>query len=149
MDDEAYLDRAVELAREAVDAGDQPFGALAVLDGDVVATGRNRGHTDGDRTAHAELAVARRVARERPPAERGRCTLYSSAEPCAMCAGAIYWSGIGRVVYCVDGDTLADIAGGHELDVGCREVLERGRRDVEVVGPVNESAGTPVHEDYW
>lgn len=79
----------------------------------------------------------------------GGCTLYSSTEPCAMCAGAIYWSGIGRVVFACSETRLGEIAG-IGLNVPSREVLQTGARRVEVVGPTDlEGEAAAVHKEFW
>jgi len=81
------------------------------------------------------------------------CTLYTSAEPCAMCAGAIYWSGIGRVVYALSESALRGITGDDPenptLDLPCREVFARGQRSVTVVGPEDVPGAAEVHEGFW
>ena len=93
----------------------------------------------GDRTAHAERLLASRAARAYDLAFLARCTLYTSAEPCAMCAGAIYWAGIGRVVYGQTEKALKAQTGAHEenptLDLPCETVFRAGQRPTEVVGP--------------
>ncbi len=83
---------------EAAEA-DFPFGAAIVREGQVIATGRNLGRTNGDPTAHAEMMAIRRVIATRSAAELIGATLYASGEPCPMCMGAIIWCGIGRVVF--------------------------------------------------
>jgi tRNA(Arg) A34 adenosine deaminase TadA len=80
-------------------------------------------------------------------------TLYSSAEPCAMCAGAIYWSGIGRVVYALSETRLLGLTGDHPenltLRLPCREVFARGQRAVEVIGPLLEDEAAAAHAGFW
>jgi tRNA(Arg) A34 adenosine deaminase TadA len=81
------------------------------------------------------------------------CTLYSSAEPCAMCAGAIYWTGIGRVVYGLSERRLKIITGNHAenptLDLPCRTVFAAGQRSVEVIGPLLEDEAAALHDGVW
>ena len=99
--DEALLRRAFDVARRSRAAGDHPFGSL-LADGEgraLMEQGDGYTSEGGDRTAHAERLLASRAARASMIDFLARCTLYTSAEPCAMCAGAIYWAGIGRVVY--------------------------------------------------
>jgi tRNA(Arg) A34 adenosine deaminase TadA len=101
MDDEVFLRKAFDVARRARDQGQHPFGAILVdAKGTVLMEQGNAFLQEGhDMTAHAERMIATRASKAwRPPFLAG-CTLYSTAEPCAMCAGAIYWAGIGRVVY--------------------------------------------------
>ncbi|TVU90831.1 nucleoside deaminase [Vreelandella titanicae] len=95
----AYLTRAVELAEEALDAGDEPFGSVLVsAEGDVLAEDRNR-IAEGDSTQHPEFFLARWAAQHMTPAERATATVYTSGEHCPMCAAAHGWVGLGRIVY--------------------------------------------------
>ncbi|GAB3695896.1 nucleoside deaminase [Halorubrum pallidum] len=147
-DDRAYVDRAIGLAEEAVDAGDTPFGALLVVDGEVVAEDRNRTRSDDDVTAHPELALARWAARELSPDERARCTMYASTEPCPMCSTAVHYAGIDRVVFGVAGATLNDLTG-DVVTIPCEEVIRRAGGTTTVEGPVAEDAATAVHESFF
>ncbi|GAA3070296.1 nucleoside deaminase [Streptosporangium carneum] len=106
-DDERLLRRAVELAASARADGNPPFGSLlAGPDGAVLAEERNTSLTDHDITAHPELKLARWAARELDPATAAATTMYTSCQPCGMCAGAIARSGLGRVVYALSGEQL-------------------------------------------
>ncbi|TMR95941.1 nucleoside deaminase [Nonomuraea basaltis] len=106
-DDEKLLRRAIELAAEARAGGNPPFGSLlAGPDGAVLAEERNTSLTDRDITAHPELKLARWAARELDPAAAAATTMYTSCQPCGMCAGAIARSGLGRVVYALSGEQL-------------------------------------------
>jgi tRNA(Arg) A34 adenosine deaminase TadA len=98
---ETLLRRSFEVARKARSRGEHPFGCILVDATGVVLMEQGNGyHSEGgDMTAHAERLIASRASKQFSPAELSSCTLYSSAEPCAMCAGALYWAGIGRVVY--------------------------------------------------
>lgn len=144
----AFMRQAIALAEAAVANGDHPFGALLVKDGVVVLTAVNTIHTDNDITRHAELNLVSQAARQFPPEFLADCTLVTSTEPCAMCAGAIYWSGISRVVFGCAAATLGQIAG-DEFLIPCAEIFARGTRPVTVVGPVLEEEGTAVHQQYW
>ena len=107
----------------------------------------------GDRTAHAERLLASRAARTYDVEFLSRCTLYTSAEPCAMCAGAIYWAGIGRVVYGQTEKALRRRKGAHEenptLDLPCDIVFAAGQRTTEVVGPLLEAEAAALQADFW
>ncbi|WP_436772530.1 nucleoside deaminase [Yinghuangia sp. YIM S09857] len=95
-----HLRRCVELAAEAVDAGDEPFGSVLVsADGNVLAEDRNREISTGDPTRHPEFALARWAAENLAPPERTTATVYTSGEHCAMCAAPHGWVGLGRIVY--------------------------------------------------
>jgi tRNA(Arg) A34 adenosine deaminase TadA len=105
--DEQHLRRAVGLAAEARARGDMPFGSLLVgPDGDVLAEDRNTVLSDQDITAHPELKLARYAARQLEPDVARRTTMYTSCQPCPMCAGAIARSGLGRVVFALSGEQL-------------------------------------------
>lgn len=144
LDHDRFVRRAIELAREADAAGDEPFGSVLVRDGAVVAEARNRVRTENDIAEHPELALARRAAADSDPAERARTVVYTSTEPCPMCAGGIAIAGLGAVVYSVPGARLAALAGGRQ-DLPCGEVFERRGADVAVVGEVRLEAGLAVH----
>lgn len=141
LDHDRFVRRAIELAREADAAGDGPFGSVLVRDGAVVAEARNRVRTENDIAEHPELTLARRAAAESTPAERARTVMYTSTEPCPMCAGGIAIAGLGAVVYSVPGARLA----GARQSLPCGEVFERRDADVAVVGEVRLAEGLAVH----
>ena len=91
---EQFVRQAIVLAGEARDRGNHPFGALLVLDGEVVLTATNTVVTDRDPTAHAETNLVAAAIRDLPRDQMGRAVLYTSCEPCAMCVGKMYWAGI-------------------------------------------------------
>jgi tRNA(Arg) A34 adenosine deaminase TadA len=152
--DEAFLRRAIELARRAREDGRHPFGALVVNErGRVVAEALNNAvRPAGDPTQHAELNVCAAAAELLSEEELATCTLYTSTEPCAMCAGAIYWTGIGRVVFALAEKNLYRFTGNSEnptLDLPCREVFARGQRSTLVAGPFLEEEAGKVHDGFW
>ena len=153
--DVSLLRKAFEVAKRSRDAGDHPFGSvLADGDGNLLMDQGNGYTSEGrDRTAHAERLLASRAARTYELAFLSRCTLYTSAEPCAMCAGAIYWAGIGRVVYGQTEKALKAETGAHEenptLDLPCETVFKAGQRPTEVVGPLLEEEAASLQADYW
>ncbi|MBX9455365.1 MAG: nucleoside deaminase [Rhizobium sp.] len=105
--DLVHLRRCVELASEAVDAGDEPFGSVLVdADGRVLTEDRNRIHTTGDSTRHPEFTLARWSAENMQPEARARATVYTSGEHCPMCAAAHGWVGLGRIVYASSSEQL-------------------------------------------
>ncbi len=153
--DEALLRRAIDVARRSRAAGDHPFGSV-LADGEgklIMEQGNGYTSEGGDRTAHAERLLASRAARAHDVAFLARCTLYTSAEPCAMCAGAIYWAGIGRVVYGQTEKALKEQTGAHEenptLDLPCDIVFAAGQRTTEVVGPLLEDEAAELQADFW
>lgn len=150
--DRRWLERAIALSAASRAAGHHPFASLIVdADGTVLAEATNASAVDP--TSHAEM-VALRAASSRLAPERLRAaTLYSSAEPCAMCAGGVYWTGVGRVVYALSEARLLDLTGADPenptLALPCREVFARGQRAIEVVGPALEEAAAAVHAGFW
>ena len=104
-------------------------------------------------TAHAERLLATWASRSHEASFLARCTLYTSAEPCAMCAGAIYWAGIGRVVYGQSEKGLKAMTGADTenptLDLPCRIVFAAGQRATEVVGPLLEEEAAALQADFW
>ena len=154
-DHEGLLRRAFEVAQRSRRQGDHPFGALlAGPDGAVLMEQCNGFTAEGhDMTAHAERLLATRASRAYGAAYLTSCTLYSSAEPCAMCAGAIYWAGIGRVVYGLSVHRLRDLTGNHPenptLNLPCCGVFANGQRATEVVGPLLEDEAAVVHAGVW
>jgi len=154
MPDDDLLRRAFDVADRALERGNHPFGAvLAGPDGEVLLEAENGYLPDGDMTGHAERLLATAACKAFEPEELAECTLYSSAEPCAMCAGAIYWAGIGRVVYGLSEARLKEITGNHPenptLSLPCRTVFAAGQRPTEVVGPLLEDEAAELHEGVW
>jgi len=153
--DAQRLRLAFDVARRARAEGNHPFGAvLAGPDGEVWLEQGNGFATDGgDMTAHAERLLDGAASRRFGAVRLAACTMYVSAEPCAMCAGAIYWAGIGRVVYGQSEQDLKRQTGSHAenptLDLPCRVVFEAGQRPVEVVGPVLEEEAARLQEGFW
>lgn len=153
-DDEALLLQAVALAQAARDRGNHPFGALlADADGTVLLEAENTVVTTADATGHAETNLVRLASRRFDRGTLRAITLYTSTEPCAMCAAAIYWSGIGTVVYALAESALAELTGpdpeNPTLALPCREVFARGQRPVAVRGPHPLPAATGVHDGFW
>ncbi len=102
-----HLRRCVELAAEAVEWGDFPFGSVLVAaDGTVLSEDRNREVTAGDPTRHPEFVLARWAAMNMTPPERAEATVYTSGEHCPMCAAAHGWAGLGRIVYATSSEDL-------------------------------------------
>ncbi|OMG51875.1 tRNA-specific adenosine deaminase [Azonexus hydrophilus] len=150
-----FLRRSIELSRQVRAAGKHPFAALVVDgDGNIVAeAGNDSLPPGGDPTRHAELVAAALAARRLTPEQLAQATLYSSAEPCAMCAGAIYWCGIGRVVYALSEHKLLGLTGDHPenptFSLPCREVFARGQRRIAVTGPCLEDEAAAPHAGFW
>jgi len=146
------LRRADAVARRAMGMGRHPFGALLVApDGETVLA--EQGNIDT--VNHAEATLARTAAANYPGAYLAQCTLVTTFEPCAMCAGTLYWANIGRVVYGAEESALLALTGNHAenptLSLPCREVFARGQKAVEVIGPVEAVAEemTATHRGFW
>ena len=153
--DVSLLRATIELAEESKKNGRHPFAAIVANErGEVVASaGNNSMPPEGDPTQHAELVAAAKAARLLTPDELAKCTLYTSAEPCCMCSGAIYWCNIGRVVYALSEHRLLTLTGDHPenptFSLPCREVFVRGQRHVEVSGPLLEEEAAQSHIGFW
>lgn len=116
--DLTHLRHCVELAREGLDAGDEPFGSVLVDGaGQVRFADRNRVQ-GGDQTRHPEFEAAKWAAQHLPAAERGTCTVYTSGEHCAMCSAAHAWVGLGRIVYAVSTEQLVGWLRGWDVPPG-------------------------------
>ncbi|MCK1430617.1 nucleoside deaminase [Bradyrhizobium sp. 87] len=152
--DEHFLRLSFAVACRSLTHGNHPFGCIVVdAEGKVLIEAENGYMPDHDGTAHAERLAATQACRTLGREVLARATLYSSAEPCAMCAGAIYWAGIGRVVYGLSEHRLRGITGDHPenptLDLPCREVFASGQRPTEVAGPLLEDEAEALHDDVW
>lgn len=153
-EDEEHLHRAIALANVAVDLGFRPFGSLIVdAEGKIVAEGFSTQQRDRDWTAHAEMNVVRVAGKQRSWDELSGCTLYASGDPCPMCAGAVFWSNIRRVVFAVDENTMRPFRQGNRHGAGilmsCREVLSRAPHSIEIVGPAMVDDAIKPHQRYW
>ncbi len=152
--DELYLRRSFDASRRATVSGNHPFGAVLVdSDGKLLLEAENGFMPSHDGTAHAERLLCTAAAITFSADILAGSTLYSSAEPCAMCAGAIYWVGIGRVVFGLGESRLKAITGAHPenptLDLPCRTVFAAGQKRIEVIGPLLEDEAAALHEGFW
>jgi tRNA(Arg) A34 adenosine deaminase TadA len=148
----AMLRRAQAVAQRALDAGHHPFGAvLFAPDHETVLL--EQGNVDG--VNHAEAVLARAAAARYTPDRLWGCTLVTTVEPCAMCAGTQYWAHIGRVVYGMEERELLQLTGNHAenptLDLPCREVFARGQKDLRVIGPAPQLHDeiAALHRTFW
>lgn len=145
--DERFMKKAIEVARKARQEGNEPFGAVLIKDGESVMIGENRIHTFSDPTHHAELGLIRQFCTEQQIFDLSEYTLYTSCEPCVMCSGAMVWSNLGRMVYSVSHDQLAEIAGGNIM-IGSKEVFEKSPQRPELTEKVLNEEGLKVFEGY-
>lgn len=146
------LRRANEVARRAMKLGRHPFGAVLVApDGETVLA--EQGNVDT--VNHAESTLARTAATNFPPEYLETCTLVTTVEPCAMCAGTQYWANIGRLVFGMTERRLLDLTGNHAdnptMDLPSRTVLAAGQKHIEVIGPVAEVEAeiAALHLNFW
>lgn len=107
--DELLMQKAIQLSIDNIDKGGGPFAAIIVKEGEIVAEAANSVTKDNDPTAHAEVNVIRKAAKNLNTFDLSGCEIYTSCEPCPMCLGAIYWSGISKVFYGNDKKDAADI----------------------------------------
>ncbi len=148
-----FLRQAFAVAQRAREQGNHPFGAILVdANGEKLLEAENTVITDRDCVGHAETNLLREASRRFEARALAQCTIYASAEPCAMCAGAIYWSGVNRLVYGLSKQRLSEIQNQQiywQLALPCREVFARGQREISVEGPALEAEAEIVHKDYW
>ena len=153
--DGRYLRKAIVWSHAARRRGNRPFGAVVVSEADeVLAEAWCNSAETGDCTGHAEINAIRMLgARKISRDELAKATLYSSAEPCAMCAGAIFWSAIGRVVYGIDAERLRIFRGERreQRDAGlsCREVFLASKHKIECIGPALVDEASAAHIGAW
>lgn len=147
--DTVYFERTAELAREAMAVGNDGFAAVLVdPDGNILLEQKNEAFTRKDPTAHDAILIASRAAREFPKELLKDCTLYALVEPCVMCMGAVFWTGIGRVKYALSEKRLGEILPGG-LDFSSKEFAERSPSPIEVEGPFPEVAeAEPIVKDW-
>ena len=152
--DSAYLRQAIAWSRVARDRGNRPFGAVVIADdGRVLAEAWCNTSETGDCTGHAETNAVRQLGAAVDRETLSRATLYSSAEPCVMCAGAIFWSAIGRVVFGIDAVRLRVFRGerGEQRDaeLSCRDVFAASPHAIECIGPALIDAASEPHQGFW
>ena len=149
-----HLRLTITVAWHAREHGNHPFGAMLVDEHNrVLLQAENTVLTAHDATGHAETNLVRVATQQYSPEQLSHYTLYASTEPCVMCAGAIHWSQIGRVVYALSEVDLYAIIGSspEHLLLPCREVFAHSQRAVEVLGPAPEldKEARAVHENFW
>jgi len=147
-----HLRHANAIAQAAMNSGHHPFGAILVAP-DQTTVLLEQGNLDP--VNHAEATLARTAYARFAPHYLWDCTLYSTVEPCVMCAGAQYWANIGRLVYGMTEQRLLALTGNHvenpTLDVPCRYVFEHGQKPIQVWGPIPEVEAeiSQLHQPFW
>jgi tRNA(adenine34) deaminase len=149
-----YLMQAISWSRTARARGNRPFGSVIIAaDGSLIAEAYCNTSETGDCTGHAETNAVRLAT---PTASRevlAASTLYSSGEPCVMCAGAIFWSGIGRVVFGIDAVSLrvfrGEVAEQRDAELSCRDVFAASPHTIECIGPAMLAEASEPHVGFW
>lgn len=154
LNDEDLVRLACRVAERSRRNGNHPFGALLVdRSGSVLLEAENTVVTERDCTGHAETNLVRKASRELAASVIAEATLVTSTEPCAMCAGAIYWSGIPRLVYGLAETELSAMTGADAenptMALSAREVFAHGQREIDVVGPLDVAEARAVHQGFW
>lgn len=155
MNDLEHLRETIKIARKSRAEGNHPFGSTLVSpDGEILLRSGNTYAKDKG-VGHAELNVAREACRKYSQEYLASCTLYTSVEPCCMCAGACYWAGIGTVVFGMTEKRLGRLTGDNPenptLDLSCETVFRAGQRRVVTRGPFPEIEDEIAegHRDFW
>jgi tRNA(Arg) A34 adenosine deaminase TadA len=151
-----YLRQAISVSKKSREHGNTPFGAILVdSEGTVILEQENIEITQSNCTGHAETTLMEAASQRYSKSFLWNCTLYTTAEPCAMCSGAIYWGNVGKVVYGISEERLLTLTGDNEqnptFNLPCREVFRKGQKQITVVGPFPELENeiVAVHEGYW
>jgi len=159
MDHEKFMRLAFGEARLAVEAGNEPFGAVLVKDGTVIAVGQNKINTENDPTYHAETGLIRDYCHQSGITDLSGYTMYTSCEPCVMCAGCMIWSKLGRMVYGISVEQLFSMLKestsnvfSQEDDRGIgmpsAEIFARSSNKITVIGGVLEEEGIELYRSY-
>ena len=151
-----YLRKAIEVSERSREHGNTPFGALLVDgEGNIVLEQENVEITESNCAGHAETSLMIAASKKYSKDFLKDCTLYTTAEPCVMCAGAIYWWNVRHVVYGISEKRLLELTGDNEqnptFSLPCRQVFASGQKDITVEGPFPEIEAevVRVHEGYW
>ncbi|MES2510468.1 MAG: nucleoside deaminase [Pseudomonadota bacterium] len=152
--DAGYMAQAIAWSRTARERGNRPFGAVIVsAEGQLLTEAYANSVETGDCTGHAETNAVRQASSTIGRQTLQAATLYSSAEPCVMCAGAIFWSGIGRVVFGIDAVSLRVFRGEpaeqRDVELSCRDVFAASPHAIECIGPVMVAEASEPHLGFW
>jgi tRNA(Arg) A34 adenosine deaminase TadA len=149
--DAELMRRTFDIARKCLENGDLPFGCLLTdADGNIIEEGWNTVVTSKDNIAHCEINLLHQLSGKYDTDYLHQCTLYAITEPCPMCSGAIYWSGIGRVIFAMSKNTYHKVVKTQNpqyiFDISCSSILDKGGRSIEVIGPVLEAEATHFYQ---
>ncbi|MDA9950983.1 nucleoside deaminase [Oligoflexaceae bacterium] len=148
MNHATFIRQTLNLAKSARCKRNHPFGALLEHKGKVVLTAENSVVSDRDVTRHAELNLVSRASKIYSRQHLGNCTLYTSTEPCVMCCGAIYWSGIRNVIFGLPAKELGKLTSGSFV-VESNLIFSRGKERVNLEGPILFEESREVHLGFW
>ncbi len=144
-DDQRYMRVAIEASRQALRDGNFPYGAALVsAAGELLHVAGNNQVSSRDSTGHAEVVLIREAAAKLGPEKLVGATVYASGEPCAMCAGALFWARVARVVFGIGNATIMRVGGPPTLGMSSGAVLATGSRAVKVEGPLLEDEAVEV-----
>lgn len=143
-----FMLRCLDLAHQAQQNGDHPFGAVLTLRGKTVCESLNEVNTNKDVTEHAEMRLVKQAQKILGPSDLKDCVLYTSTEPCAMCAGAIYWSGIREVVYGCSTKELVEIVKGG-LSIGLDQVFKSSGDQFNLIQFKGNQDFSQIHRNFW
>lgn len=150
------LRRCIEISKQARAHGNTPFGALLVdAEGTILLEQENIEITEQICTGHAETTLVAKASQRYSKEFLWTCTLYTTAEPCAMCTGAIYWGNVGSIVYAMSEKRLLFLTGNNDqnptFDLPAKEIIKHGQKEIEVRGPFPEleTEAAAIHQGYW
>ena len=148
-----FMRIAIDVAQKARDKGNHPFGAILVDEqGKFLLEAENTVITERDCTGHAETNLMRKASEIFEGDFLAKCSLYTSTEPCPMCSGAIFWGNVRRVVFGLSQEGLYEMIDTKSTEVlilPCRELFSKGRKPIQVEGPVLEEDALKVHAGFW
>jgi len=153
--DGRYLRKAIGWSHAAARRGNRPFGAVIVsAANEILCEAYNSTAETGDCTAHAEINAVRALAGKGLSRDAlAGATIYASGEPCVMCAGAIFWSNIGRVVFGIDAERLRVFRGERQdqrdAELSCRDVFRASPHAIECIGPALIDEASAAHVGAW
>lgn len=150
------LRRCIEISQQAREHGNTPFGALlADAEGTILLEQENIEITEKICTGHAETTLVAKASQIYSKEFLWQCALYTTAEPCAMCTGAIYWGNVGTIVYAMSEQRLLALTGNNDqnptFDLPAEEIIKCGQKSINVRGPFPEleREAALVHQGYW
>ena len=148
QEDEKFMREAIRLSRQAVEHGNEPFGAVLVKNGEIVFSNENQIYTRHDPTFHGEAGLIREFCAQTAITDLREYTLYSSCEPCFMCSGAIVWVKLGRLVYGASNMELEHILGNEGCNCS-RMVFEHSFWQPEVTEGILRKEALEILEKYF